>query len=276
MTNPKQKFASLLLGALLLSTFSVAQAATELAKVNGKVITLEDFNKKYQALLPLYQSKTPTKTGVLDDLIKRELGVQEAKKLKLEQDPEVQEEINTVLYQALLRKQLAAKFEKIVITDTDARNWYNRNPELRTSHIFVQVPMTATKEEEAAALKRIQEIQNKELKSGKSFAEVAQKFSEGVAAPMGGDIDYQVKAQLDPAYYAAALALKTPGRVSGIVRSQFGYHIIKLTAVRPWTDVDPSIVKQALFNERKQSVFEDYMKGLRSKASVQVKNNLVR
>lgn len=251
-------------------------AATELAKVNGKVISLEDFNKKYQTLLPLYQEKTPTKQVVLEDIIKRELGVQEAKKLKLDQDPEVQEEMNTVLYQALLRKQLAKDFEKIQITDTDAKGFYTKNPDLRTSHIFIGLAPNASTEDEAAALKRIKSIQDKELKSGKSFAEVAQQSSEGVAAPMGGDIDYQSKTQLDPAYYEAAKDLKTPGKVSGIVRSKFGYHIIKLTAVRPWSGVDPSLVKQALFNERKQELFDRYMKGLRAKAQVQVRNELVK
>ena len=255
---------------------SAAFSATEIAKVNGKVITLEEFNKKYQALLPLYQNKTPTKQTVLEDLIKRELGVQEAKKLKLEQDPEVIEEMNTVLYQALLRKQLAKDFDKIAITDTDAHAWYNKNPELRTSHIFVPLAIGASKEEEAAAMKKIHEIQDKELKGGKSFAEVAQKFSEGVAAPMGGDIDYQSKAQLDSAYYEAARALKTPGKVSGIVRSQFGYHIIKLTAIRPWSEVAPAAIRQEVFNERKQGLFDNYMKNLRAKASVTVKNDLVK
>lgn len=255
---------------------SAAFAATEVAKVNGKVITLEEFNKKYQALLPLYQNKTPTKQAVLEDIVKRELGVQEAKKQGLEKDADVQEEINTVLYQALLRKQLAKDFEKISITDTDARAWYNKNPEIRTSHIFVPLAPGATKEEEASAYARIKEIQNKELRSGKSFAEVAQKFSEGVAAPMGGDIDYQSKSQLDPAYYSAALALRTPGKVSGIVRSQFGLHLIKLTAIRPWSEVDPAAIRQEVFNERKQTLFDNYMKGLRSRAQVTVKNDLVK
>jgi peptidyl-prolyl cis-trans isomerase C/peptidyl-prolyl cis-trans isomerase D len=255
---------------------AAAFAATEVAKVNGKVITLEEFNKKYQALLPLYQNKVPTKRTVLDDLVKRELGVQEAKRLHLEQDPEVQEEINTVLYQALLRKQLQKDFAKISITDSDARAWYNKNPEIRTSHIFVAVAPGASKEEEAAAYKRIKEIQDKELRSGKSFAEVAQKFSEGVAAPMGGDIDYQGKSSLDPAYYDAALDLKKPGKVSGIVRSQVGYHIIKLTAIRPWNEVDPAAIRQEVFNERKQGLFDRYMKSLRAKAQITVKNDLVK
>lgn len=272
--KPTSAFFCLIAGILIFS--GTAFAATELAKVNGKVISLEEFNKKYQTLLPLYQNKTPTRQVVLEDLIKRELGVQEAKKLKLDQDPEVQDEMNTVLYQALLRKQLAKDFEKIQITDTDAKVFYSKNPDLRTSHIFVGLAPNATKEDEASALKRIKEIQDKELKSGKSFAEVAQKSSEGVAAPMGGDIDYQSKVQLDPAYYEAALNLRTPGKVSGVVRSKFGFHIIKLTAVRPWGEVDPSAVKQTLFNERKQDLFDRYMKNLRSKAQVQVRNELIK
>jgi peptidyl-prolyl cis-trans isomerase C/peptidyl-prolyl cis-trans isomerase D len=252
-----------------------AYAATEVAKVNGKTITLEEFNKKYQAMLPLYQGKTPTRAVVMEDLIKRELGVQEAKRLKLDQDPEVVDEMNTVLYQSLLRKQLAKDLEKITITDTDARAWYNKNPEIRTSHIFFAIPPNATKEDEVSARKRMAEAE-KELSAGKSFAEVAQKHSEGVAAPMGGDIDYQAKSKLDPAYYSAALGLRKPGNVSGIVRSQFGLHKIKLTAIRPWGDVDPSAVKAELLNERKQSLFDNYMKGLRSRAQITVKNELLR
>ncbi len=267
-------FVSIFLTALVLVPVA-SFAATEVAKVNGKVITLEEFNKKYSALLPLYQNKVPTKATVLEDLVKRELGVQEAKKLKLDQDPEVIEEMNTVLYQALLRKQLNKDFEKISITDTDARAWYNKNPELRTSHIFIPLAPGASREAEAEAMRKIKDIQNL-LKGKESFAEIAQKHSEGVAAPMGGDIDYQSKSQLDPAYYEAALALRSPGKVSGIVRSQFGFHIIKLTAIRPWGEVDPSAIRQDVFNERKQSLFDSYMKVLRSKAQITVKNDLVK
>src|SRR3954468_7701454 len=88
-------------------------AATELAKVNGSVITLEDFNKKYRENLKFFQFKIPTRKGVLDDLIKRELGVQEAKRLGLDNDPEVIDRINTVLYHALLDKKLSKDFEGI-------------------------------------------------------------------------------------------------------------------------------------------------------------------
>jgi parvulin-like peptidyl-prolyl isomerase len=243
--------------------FSSAYAATELARVNNKVITLEDFNKKYQEILSLYPTQPPTKQSFLNDMIKRELGAQEARRLKIDQDPSVQEEINAVLYQ-------------IQITDTDARAAYTRAPDVRTSHIFISVAPGASKQDEATALATIRNIQKNQLGAGKSFAEVAQKFSEGVAAPMGGDIDYQAKTQLDPAYYAAALRLKTPGRVSDVVRSQFGFHIIKLTAIRPWSEVDPAIVKQNIFNERKSALEDRLLSSVRGRAKIQTKAELLR
>lgn len=251
-------------------------AATEVARVNSKVITLDEFNKKYQQLAPLYQGKTPTRKAILDDIIKREVGVQEARRLRLDQDPEVRDEIDTVLYAALLRKQLNKDFENINLGDSEVKSWYERNPEVRTSHIFIAVKPGATKAEEQRAQERLKEIQDKYLKAGNmSFAEVAQKYSEGVAAPMGGDIDYQTKEKLDPAYYSTAVALRSPGKVSGIVRSQYGFHIIKLTGVKEWADVDKAAIRNLVMVEKKQQLFEKYMTALRAKAKVTVNNAAV-
>ena len=256
----------------LLTSFlsTAAFCATEVAKVNGRVITVEELNRKFPVLAPLYQNKVATKQDVLDDLIKRELGVQEARKLNLDKDPEVQEEIQTVLYQALLKRNLSKEFDKITITEKEAEAWYEKNPEIRTSHIFAQVPPNASKEDEKKALNRMKEIQDRELKSGKSFAEVAQRLSEGVAAPMGGDLDYQMKDRLDPNYYQNAVGLKKVGNVSGVIRTQFGYHLIRLTGIRPWAETNRAAVKNLIYSERKQAVFEKYMRDLRAKASVQV------
>src|SRR6185312_14314498 len=91
--------------ALALLSYASAQAATEVARVNGKVITSEELDQKYQQSLQIYQPKTPTKKGLLDDLIKRELGIQEAKRMGLDKDPEVVEAMNTVLFNALIAKK---------------------------------------------------------------------------------------------------------------------------------------------------------------------------
>lgn len=254
-----------------------AAAATEVAKINNTSITLEEFNKKYQENLKFFQFKAPSRKSVLDDLIKRELGIQEARKLGLDKDPDVIERMNTVLYQSLLEKKLNKEFEAIHISDDDAKQYYSKYPEIRTSHIFVAVRSDAKAEDEAAAKAKIQKINNDYLKPGKmTFAEVAQRYSEGVAAPMGGDFDYQTKDKLGAAVYDAALKLKTPGKVSEIVRSPFGYHIIKLTAIRPWDDVDKGAVKRLVFEEKRGQIFERYMNQLRQQAKVSVHSELLK
>jgi parvulin-like peptidyl-prolyl isomerase len=264
-----------LLASMIAAGTSVA--ATEVAKVNGKTITLEDLNKKYQQSLQYYQPKTPTKRGLLDDLIKRELGIQEAKKLGLDKDPEVIEAMNTVLFNAMVSKKLSKEFESINVSDSEAKDYYSKNPEVRTSHIFIAAPINSTADEDKKARARIQKIYDEHIRNGKeNFSEVAQRFSEGAAAPMGGDVDYKMRGMIDPTYYETAVALHSPGRISSIVRSQAGYHIIKLTAVKEWDDVDHAAVKRLVIEDRQRQAFDKLMNQLRSHAQVMVRNDLVK
>lgn len=272
---------SLLIVGLAVVTGVVAvkavEAATELAKINNQVITLEDFNKRYQENLKFFQANTPTKKGVLDDLIKRELAIQEAKKMGLDKDPEVIDRMNTVLYHALLDKKLSKDFDAIHVSDDEAKAFYAKNPEVRTSHIFVAVAPGAKPDEVAKAKARIQKIYDEHVRPGKEgFPEIAQHWSEGPAAQMGGDIGYQTKDKLDPKYYEEAVALRSPGKVSGIVRSQFGFHIIKLTAVRAWEDTDRPLVKRLVVEKRREEIFDRYMGQLRNQARVSVHPELLK
>ncbi len=261
----------------LWSAAPVAIAATELAKINGTSISLEDFNKKYEENLKFFQYRAPAKKDVLDDLIKRELGVQEAKKLGLDKDPEVIERMNTVLYHALLDKKLGKDFDKINVSDKEAEDYYRKNPEVRTSHIFISLGQNPTPEEEKAAFDRIKKVQDEFIKTNQgSFAEAAQRFSESAAAPMGGDIDYQTKDKLDPAYYAAAVKLKSPGKVSDIIRTNQGFYIVKLTGIRPWVDADKGLVKRQMFDEKRAEVFDRYIASLKSSSKVSVNAALIK
>ena len=278
MTNQTAAFASIvtLLFALGSPALPVATAqAAELARVGNTIITLEDFNRKYAESTKFYQVKAQNKKGMLEDLIKRELGVQEARRLGLDKVAEVQERMNTVLYHALLDRQLSKQFEGINVTEQEAKKYYSSYPEVRTSHIFVAVRPDADKETSTAALDKIKKIADR-LKAGTSFAEIAQRFSEGTAAPMGGDIDFQGKDKLDPVYYETALKLGAPGKTSGVVRTQFGYRIIRLTAIRPWEEVDKAQVKRLVFEERRAQIFETYMNGLRKNAKVSIQSGLLK
>lgn len=267
---------SVLFGVGFLTLAASAHAATELAKINTTTITLEDFNKRYQENRRLLQLRSPSKKMLLDEIIKRELAVQEARKLGLDKDPDVVERVNTVLYYALLEKKLGKQVEEIFVSDADAKKFYQNNPEVRTSHLFVPITPEASAEDAKIAYNRLKKIYDDNVASGKmTFAEAAQRFSEGPSAPMGGDIDYQTKDKLEPSYYEAAIKLK-PGKVSPIIRTQFGYHILRLTAVRAWEDADKGQVKRLVFEEKRNALFSDYIGKLRAGSKVSVRSDLLK
>ena len=97
----------------------------------------------------------------------------------------------------------------------------------RASHILVEVN---DKRDDADAKARIEEVKAK-LDAGEDFAKVAKTYSDDTAsAENGGDLDYAGRGIYDPAFEKTLFALKE-GQVSGIVKSEFGYHIIKLTGI---------------------------------------------
>ena len=244
-----------------------AKASTELARINTTIITLEEFNRKYQENLKFFPGKAPPKKAVLDDLIRRELGIQEAKKQSIDKSPEVAERLNTVLFNSFVEKNLKQEIEALRVTDQEAKEFYQTAPLIRTSHILVALPPHPNSEDETKALERVKIIQAK-LKSGKTLSEVAQSDSDGPSAALGGDIDFQSKERLDPLYYETALGLKKPGQVSPAIRTSFGFQIIQLTAIKPWKDVDPSQFKRTLLEQKKARIFQAYMSQLRAKAKV--------
>jgi parvulin-like peptidyl-prolyl isomerase len=245
---------------------SSANAATEVARVNDRVITLEQVNELIAA--NARNGIATSKKAAVEELIKHEAGVQEARKIKLDQDPNTVERINNVLFFSLIEKKLGSEFDKITLSDAEAKNWYDRNPEIRTSHIFIALPQEATAEEEQRAAARLNQLAA-EIKAGKiSFAEAAQKNSEDPTAALGGDLDYRTKDRLDPNFYRAALKLGKPGDTSGPVRSAFGLHLIRLTGKHSWTEVDRVRVKNIIISEKRQAIVDRYLNGLRQNAKV--------
>ena len=150
-------------------------AAVEAAKVNDKVITLDQVNARISEQIRSGSPIALSKKDALEDLVKREAAIQEAKKMKLDQDPAIAERINNVLFYALIEKKIGPELEKITLSDAEAKNWYEKNPEIRTSHIFIVLPGDSSAEDEKKATTKLTSILS-EIKSGKiSFAEAAQK-----------------------------------------------------------------------------------------------------
>lgn len=163
-------------------------------------------------------------------------------------------------------------------TDEQARDFYQKNPDkfqqpeaVRASHILfpTQNADAATKQQVRAQAEAVL----KEAKGGADFGQLARTHSKDGSAAQGGDLGFFPRGQMVPAFEQAAFNLK-PGEISGIVESQFGYHIIKLTERRgaatvPYEEVADRI-KQFLTEQQKQQRAEAFVQALKKKARIEV------
>jgi peptidyl-prolyl cis-trans isomerase D len=146
---------------------------------------------------------------------------------------------------------------KIKVPREDVERYYNEHlgqyttPEqIRASHILLK-----TEGKNDADVRAKAEGILKEVKAGGDFAALAKKYSEDDSnASQGGDLDYFSRGRMVPEFEAAAFAL-APGQVSDLVKTQFGYHIIKLTDRKPAITRD--LKDAALYKEIETQVQRD-------------------
>ncbi len=143
---------------------------------------------------------------------------------------EMQEGIRNQLLSQQMRQQIV---KDVTVTPSEVRHHFktlseDEIPTIPTQYEYAQItfqPKVAL-EEQNRVKARLRELK-KRIEEGSSFATMAVLYSEGPSAKEGGVIGYLGRGQLDPAYAAVAFNLK-PGKVSNVVKSSFGYHIIQL------------------------------------------------
>ncbi len=257
----------LVISILLLISSNVYAQQEVVAQVGKKNITVQEFTKKYNEI----RSQTinpPTKEQFLEDLIRYEVGVQEAEKRGLEKDPIVQDRFKQELYKALLEKELGQRVQKITVSDNEMKSWYANNPELRTSHILIEYKADATPQQVAEARKRATEILNEVKKSKRPFEELVKLYSDdALSKQAGGDIGWQSRVTLVPNYYEAISTMKV-GEIKGLIDSQFGFHIVKLTGRRSYNNANKRQIRAAVFDEKRRAIFNNYFEKLKKSYSI--------
>ena len=169
---------------------------------------------------------------------------------------------------------------KIAVSDAEVATFYQQNIDrfkqgesVHASHILVAAPQNADPAARQQARVKA-EVVLKAVKGGADFATVARSQSmDPGSAQNGGDLGFFPRGQMDPAFEKAAFALK-PGATSGLVETQFGFHIIKVLEKRgprtaPLTEVGPQ-VKDFLTNQQRESRINTLLAEVKAKRKIEV------
>ena len=263
--------------ALLLAAFSACSDKPEdstkaLAIINGKEITASEFDLRWSQL-PEFARKTYAgpdgRKKFLEELITRELLLQESRKRGLDRDRALVERVERFKERSVLDHLMREEVDsRITVTLEEMKAYYAANPgsftapdDLRASHILIK-----TEEDALDAKKR--------LDQGEDFAALARKVSLDLSTKFkGGDLGPIKKGQTVPQFEKTLLALKV-GETSHPVTTQFGYHIIKLndrTTGAPLSFEDAKDqVKEQIQVEKKRKRFDELVASLRAKAKLRV------
>ncbi len=258
------RFSSIFVGLLLISFGASAQVV---ATVGNTKITAKDFKTKYDFIKKKADNPPPPEI-FLEDMVKFEMGVQEAEKRNLQNDPEVKDGIRQVLYKYLVENEIGAKVEAIKVNENEMRDAYAKNPQIRIAHILIMFPAKATEQQKAMAKTRADELLKEVKASKRPFEELVKLYSDDDVSKMnGGDLGYVSRMTVVPQVYDAVSGLKT-GEITGPVKTQFGYQILRVTGRLSYQDSDKSQLRAAVFDQKRKVIFDQFFSQLRSKYKV--------
>ncbi|WP_066707082.1 peptidylprolyl isomerase [Curvibacter delicatus] len=260
----KKQIFSALAAATLLSALAVPAAAQNVAIVNGKPVPTTRVDALAQQLARAGRPVSPEMMGqIKDEVIARELFVQEAQKLGLDASEDFKSQME-LTRQAILIRELFATFQKNnPVTDAEIKAEYdkfaaaNSGKEYRARHILVE------KEDQAKAIIA-------SLKKGAKFEDIAKKQSKDPGSGAnGGDLDWASAGSYVKEFSDAMVKLAKGKITETPVKSQFGYHVIRLDDVREaqlpkLEDVKPQIAQQL-----GQQKLMKYQEDLRAKAKIE-------
>jgi len=254
-----------------------------LAKVGGEAITEADFQAAFRLLGQQEQMQILMIQGGKEEFVKRmaesKLLSVKAKRLELDKTPSYQRALDRTKDDLLAREFLAKEGEalqkKLVVAEADVKAYYDKHPErfkqpdlVSVRHILVSVKQGENPQglSDADAKKRIAKIQA-ELKKGAKFEDLAKKYTDDPGSKESGGL----YADQDPAAwvpeFGAAARTQPLGKVGAPVKTQFGYHLIKVEARKPARQVPFEEAKQPAEKmaqqERQASVWNELMDSLR-------------
>ena len=249
----------------ILDQLIVRQLLEEKAKEANIVISEEDVINQIKQLLA--NQETP-------------MSLEDFKKTTAESGrsfDEIKQQVEKgMAYQKIVDAQSAGK---VNITEEEAKKYYDENPtqfetkeQVRASHILITPKADAAdpNQEKAKAKAKAEDLL-KQIKEGADFAALAKANSDCPSAVQGGDLEFFERGRMVPPFDKAAFALET-GKVSDIVETQFGYHIIKVTdrkaaGTTSFEQAKAGLIKQ-LAQKKQAELTKKYIDSLKAAANI--------
>jgi len=236
------------------------------AVVNGTYISKATLATLESELAKRQQQGQPAqsfpKEKLVEELIQRELLLQEAKQKKLDQTVEYTTQLETIKTGLLTQAAVQNFLQSNPITDADLKAEYDKSvgaagTEYKARHILVK------SEDEAKGIIT-------ELSSGADFAELAKTKSTGPSGPQGGDLGWFAAGQMVAPFSEAVIALEDNKFTLAPVKTQFGFHVILRESSRAQTPPPFEAIKERIRPMLQRQKMQGFLEGLRNNAKVEV------
>jgi peptidyl-prolyl cis-trans isomerase C len=252
-----------LLMILVVAAAAFPAMAQNLAVVNGKPVPSSRADAMIKQLATQGQQDSPQlRSMVKEELINREILIQEADKLGLGSNPDVKNQVEIARQSIVIRALVGDYLKKHPVSDADIKAEYDKfkaqagDKEYRARHILVD------KEDDAKAIIA-------KLKGGAKFEDLAKQSKDPGSAANGGDLDWASPASYVKPFSDALVALQKGQITETPVKTQFGYHVIKLEDVRAAKLPALEEVKPQIAESLQQKKLQAFQQELRNKAKIQ-------
>lgn len=260
----KKQLLSGLVAAALLGTVALPVMAQNLAVVNGKAIPKERYDVMLDQVKKTGRPVTPElESQIKQEVIAREVFMQEAQKRGLEKSADFKVQMELARQTILIRELFADYQKNHTATDADLKAEYdkfvaaNSGKEYKVSHILVE------KEDEAKAIIA-------SIKKGGKFADIAKKQSKDPGSgAKGGDLDWANPNTYVSEFTEALIKLEKGKMTQTPVKTQFGWHVIRLDDVRQAELPKFDDVKTQIAEQMQQQNLAKFQEELREKAKVE-------
>lgn len=267
-----KKFTNAFLSVALVSLSTLA-AAKDVASINGKGISEDDYKKAVEQLGPqaeMVKTNPQVRTQFLDHIIDRTLLSEQGKSSKLEDSERykglVESAKRDILAQLYLEKYIAD-----ATTEPKLKEYFEKNKkkfqakELKAQHILFD-------EKQKAEAEKV----FKEIKAKNNFDEMLKKYATDPSGSKGGDLNWFQQGRMVPEFEKVAFATEKGKVGAELVKTQFGYHIIKVVDVRGGDQVKFEDKKAEVEQDIRMNARNDLVKSLRDKAQVKVNDDTLK